>query len=101
MTHQCSFCTYECKTVSSLKKHTDAKHYYIKYPCFFCDFTCTQNARLLQHHRKMHAPPSSLACPMCGYVCYTEKSLQKHVNNHEIFKCTLCPKFQSIYTKNI
>ena len=78
-TIKCSFCDYETRYTTHLRRHTDLIHG-DKIECDLCDKQFTRQDSLDRHRQVIHGP--RLECQECDKKFVRQGSLQNHVKLH-------------------
>jgi len=91
----CPHCDYRASSTKTLKKHIDALHLGITYPCDQCTLVFTQRENLASHIKTIHSGERPFVCEECGFKSKTKSNLESHVSSiHSTssFPCIICGK---------
>ena len=76
-------CNTHCKSNSDLRKHIQAVHKEIWFPCTQCEYKATTQGSLKKHIESVHEKVK-YPCNLCEYKATTQLSLKRHIKSvHE------------------
>lgn len=95
--HRCHYaqCVFGTVTKQALRRHIDAYHNNIKYPCTICGLQFCDKASLGVHERTVHNDARNFICSICNKGFKLNAKMQRHIlNSHgkKDFICKLCNK---------
>lgn len=76
-THDCKLCPYQTAQLTSLKRHTMAKHSGAQHPCDQCEYKATTLNNLKLHKKSKH-DGIRYPCDICGYQATQMGGLNRH-----------------------
>jgi high mobility group protein B1 len=76
-THDCKLCPYQTSQLTSLKRHTMAKHSGAEHPCDKCEYKATTVNNLRLHKNSKH-DNIRYPCDLCGYQATQMGGLNRH-----------------------
>ena len=75
--YPCDQCEYSASQKGQLKSHKEAKHLGIRYPCDQCEYT-TAYAVELRKHKEVKHEGIRYPCDQCAYIATRMDRLNKH-----------------------
>jgi very-short-patch-repair endonuclease len=90
---KCPHCEYTCSSNADLQKHVKRIHNKIKdFQCPHCDHKCSENGNLQAHIKQIHTKIKDFECGLCNYKCSTNGHLHQHIKAvHSKIKDVKCP----------
>jgi len=76
--YPCSICDYKATQKSHLKTHVNAIHNGVRYPCSKCDFKATERSNLKRHVMAIHKGVR-YPCNKCDFKATEKGYLKRHV----------------------
>ena len=94
--HFCKDCDKSFSTKSQLNTHLPT-HMEKNFPCYMCGLKLSRKINLINHMKSLHiksvenpkieqTTPEKLPCHICGKLFNSNKTLRKHVRNHDVMK---------------